>query len=166
MYDLERITKEFHEACEKAGHPCTIPIYINSRLSSTLARVDSNSKQGYVTPMRAYFSKAFIENGTDEDVRQVLLHEAAHYIVIMRTHTFHGHDEYFKAVCHEIGCKNDGATYQTEKIETGENMYKYAIYCPNCGYITSRARMCSVLRNIDRYTCPDCGAPLYYEEKW
>ena len=167
MYDLERIKKEFNEVCDAAGCPCISPIEINGRLSTTLGRVDSLNIGGYVTPLTVMFSKSLINSATDDDIRQIVLHEAAHYIVIMRTHEHHGHDEYFKSVCAEIGCTNDGATYMTECIKGNDATARYSIFCPHCGYLKGQGRMTSLLRNLSHYQCKKCGNDeLYYIKNW
>lgn len=167
MYDLARIQEEFHKVCEDAGTPCTVPIKLNGRLSSTLGRVDSLNTGGYVSPLEVMFSKLLISNADDEDIRQVILHEAAHYIVIMRTHEHHGHDEYFKNVCNEIGCVNDGATYMTDCLKSNEKTLKYAIYCPNCGFVGGRSRRTGAINNLSKYKCKICNSTeLYYKQNW
>ena len=54
MYDLDRIKKEFKEACDKAGVVLDTPIYINGRLSTTLGQVvfDGDDK-----PVKIDFSR-------------------------------------------------------------------------------------------------------------
>ena len=167
MYDLARVKEEFNEVCDAAGCPCTVPIEINSRLSTTLGRVDSLNTGGYVTPLKVMFSKSLITTATDEDIRQIVLHEAAHYIAIMRTHEHHGHDSYFKDICAEIGCTNDGATYMTEAIKADDKLMRYSIYCPNCGYIKGQGRFTSLLRNLSQFECSKCGSDeLSYIKNW
>lgn len=167
MYDLVRVKKEFNEVCDLAGCPCTVPVEINSRLSTTLGRVDSLNAGGYVTPLKVMFSKSLINTATDEDIRQIILHEAAHYIAIIRSHEHHGHDAYFKDICAEIGCTNDGATYMTEAIKADDKLMRYSIYCPNCGYLAGQGRFTSLLRNLEHCTCKRCGGDnLSYTKNW
>ena len=161
-YDLARITKEFHEICEKAGVDAgfNIPIKLNDRLTHTLGRVrqeyDPFSERYIATFVE--FSKQLIETATDQSIRDVILHEAAHVIVTERTGESHGHDALFKAVCAEIGTTNSGTNTEVERTVADSKIYKYSVYCPTCQKnIAGYSRMCKTLRNIDFCTCKDCG---------
>ena len=150
MYDLERIKKEFTEACELANVSVDIPININSRLSTTLGQVVFT---GDDRPIKADFSKRFIETATDETIHQVILHEAAHYIAAKRDNISHGHDAYFRAICAEIGCTNNRANSKVEKIQGAPSTYKYDVFCPNCGRIKGYNRKTRTLDILDRCHC-------------
>ena len=102
-YNLERIKAEITDICENAGFRGVkyLNISINPRLSTTLGRVKYRANPIY--PYAIEFSKNFIENNTDEDIHEVIMHECAHAIVTVRTKEKHGHDKYFKAVCAELG---------------------------------------------------------------
>lgn len=107
--DIEWVKNEFCDICEKAGlnRPTQFPVYINSRLRTTLGRLKYYSANGKLYPLRVEFSKSMIENNSENAVRAIVMHEAAHYIAWRRTQERHGHDHYFKEICKEIGCKND-----------------------------------------------------------
>jgi len=157
MYNLERITKEFNEACAKAGVENTCPISINARLTRTLGRVTHVNKfDGTIEPTKVEFSKQFVENSTDKCIKDVILHEAAHLIVAKRTHISHGHDAYFKKVCAELGTERDGYAGTVEYTNTIK--YKYTIICPNCGEIGGYNRMCKTVREIKYCSCKRCGS--------
>lgn len=160
MYDLDRIKKEFKETCDKAGVKLTTPIYINSRLSTTLGQVVFDGED---TPLKIDFSKTFLETATDEAVHQVILHEAAHYIAAKRDGVSHGHDAYFKAICDEIGCTNNKTTYKVERVKGIIGVYKYDVFCPNCGRIKGYNRKTQILDHLDRCHCRGCGSKgLWY----
>ena len=116
-YDLNRIKMEFNEVCRKAGTPCDVPIRLNGRLTRTLGRVfhqcDVTSGVWYSTHVE--FSKQLLETASDKSIRDVILHECAHFIVTARTGENHGHDAAFKKVCAEIGTTNDGISNRSRK---------------------------------------------------
>lgn len=160
MYDLNRVKAEFGAICAKAGVSAhTDCIKINNRFTSTHGRVTSEWKadvMGYV-PTKVEFSKQMLDHATDESIKQVILHEAAHYIVSMRTHADHGHDSYFKAVCKEIGCSLSKSTGELEYDKSvPEPTYKYLVVCPNCGVIGRYQRKCRTIESISRCFCKTC----------
>ena len=157
-YTLDRIQKEFTAAVESVGIKVSHPISLNGRLSKSLGRVVHLNYDGYIVPEKIEFSKNFIENGTDKDIREVILHEAGHYVVAMRTHQIHNHDDVFKATCIELGTLN----YQPhfESMET-KLEYKYNIYCPVCKKnIGGYNRMCKTIKLISAHSgqiyCKTC----------
>ena len=159
-YDLNRIKMEFNEVCRKAGTPCDVPIRLNGRLTRTLGRVfhkcDITSGVWYSTHVE--FSKQLLETASDKSIRDVILHECAHFIVTARTGESHGHDAAFKKVCAEIGTTNDGTVTRVERTVSEDSLYKYNVYCPTCNKtIGGYSRMCRTLKEIDMCRCKSCG---------
>lgn len=161
-YDLNRVTKEFRQACVKAGAGtgAVVPIRLNGRLTRTLGRVHQEYDPqvgGYVSTL-VEFSKQLLETATDASIREVILHEAAHLIVTDRTLESHGHDAMFKAVCAEIGTSNDGVSTKVERTVEEKSLYKYNIFCPTCHKtIGGYNRRCKTIDNIAFCTCKGCG---------
>lgn len=165
MYDIERIRAEVHEICRKANCEIDIPININSRLSRTLGRVMYSNHEA----SRIEFSKMFIDNSTDESIRQTILHECAHYIAWYRTGERHGHDLFFKGICAEIGCVEDKTTSHVEALRSETELFRYTIYCPNCGCIGGQQRWSSTLEGIATHDvyCKKCKShDLTYQKNW
>ena len=158
-YDLKRIEKEFTAICKKAKVNLDTPILINGRLKSTLGRVCYEWVFDTVIPTKIEFSKHFIESSSDNDVYDVILHEAAHYIATTRTGERHGHDNYFKAICAEIGTCND-RTFFVEREAASKT--KYVVKC-GCGFERGYARRGKV---IEQGICPNCGGSLDIEQNW
>lgn len=157
-YDLARVQKEFTEVCNKAGTQVTSPIELNGRLTRTLGRVISYGTKNYLNNSKVEFSKQLLATCSDDTIRDVIMHEAAHYIANDRTHINHGHDTYFKAVCAEIGTTNDGTVTQTERTVAASEIYKYTVSCPNCGPLGYYHRMSKTLKNISHCSCRKCGS--------
>jgi len=156
MYDIDRVKKEFYEACRKGGMTRKIPISFNGRLTRTHARVISDWKGNDLIPNRAEFSKQLIETATDDSIHQVILHEAAHAIVTELTREPHGHDAVFKRMCGKLDCSLDRASGEVERHTEVKN--KYDIYCDSCKEVIGGfSRMCRTVREVKYCTCKRCG---------
>ena len=159
-YTLEKVKEEFNAACESVGIKLQHPISLNGRLSNTLGRVRClvNVNTGEARPDSIEFSTKFINNGADEDIHRVILHEAAHYIVTVQTKRQHKHDNVFKAMCAKLGTDNDGAETDLQL----PLMKKYMIMCPTCNkVIGGYDRMCKTFKMIEQNDgsvwCKTCG---------
>lgn len=163
-YNIEKITKEVNEVCGNAGYTGVkyLKISLNPRLTTTLGRVKyTKSPNGYIYNSSIEFSEKFINNGSDKEVHDVILHECAHAIATYRTKTKQGHNEYFKSVCAEIGTTNDKCCYAREEENKTEPIYKYKVYCSECGeLIASYKRKGKVIKYLDFYKCGLCGGKL------
>jgi predicted SprT family Zn-dependent metalloprotease len=153
-------------ACRKYNIPFTLPIVINKRFTRTLGQVTFEQQASNFVPIKFEISEALIDNCTDQQVKDVVLHECAHYIAAVVSNQNHGHDAYFKRICHTIGTTNDTATTKdTDLTERLTKLDKYTVYCPRCGAIGGYQRMCSTLRYIKSCYCKKCkGYGLYYAE--
>lgn len=169
----EELTKRCSDVCAIVGIKLTVPVKINSRLSSTLGRVKYEWVNPYketVRPIIIEFSKSFLENGSEESIDAVIKHECAHYCVTIQTDKRHGHDQVFKNMCHKFGTDNDGYRYNNlgEEKDTSKSK-KYAVFCESCGYLGGYSRMCATLKAIDRgeCSCKKCGShKIYYKQNW
>ena len=169
MYDLERITKEFTEIVEKAGCEMNVPVSLNNRLTRTLGRVISerNKYTNVTKNVKVEFSTNLVQTSSDKSIRSVIEHEACHYIATYRSKLPHGHDDYFRAICDEIGCTNNKTTTSVDRLVADEAIYKYTIYCPKCGVIGGYNRMTKTLQNLDLCGCKKCGShKLTYKQNW
>jgi predicted SprT family Zn-dependent metalloprotease len=168
MWTVERITEVCKRYAAKVNDDFTIPVSINSRLTKTLGRVNIY-RNGYGECIldSMEFSKSFLETSTDEDIEAVIGHEVAHYLVTKITHIDHQHDEYFVNMCLRIGCNNYTRSIKVERIVPEEALYKYTIYCPNCGCIGGKTRRCQLLKHITECSCKKCGSQsLFYKTNW
>lgn len=166
MYSITAVEKIISDVCKKAGTALTVPVTVNGRLTRTLGRVLSDSADGGKTwnPAKIEFSKQLLETASEESIKQIILHETAHYIVEMRTHEDHGHDEYFKAVCAEIGCTADKTKAKVDRVKAIQ--YKYDVRCKNCGGVWHYNRAGKVIQNIGYYSCGECGGELEYQQNF
>lgn len=169
MFTYQRAKEVFTEFCEKANVSPDIELYINPKMTSTLGRVSGETIDGITYPLYVEFSERLMKNADEESVINVIGHEAAHYIVIMRTHEYHQHDALFRSVCREIGIENDGPESSIKWDIDEKELYRYQIYCPTCkeaipgGY----QRMCKTLKEIDSFECCRCGGSgLQVRKNW
>lgn len=160
MYNLERVKKEFIEILEQAkvkyGNE---PILINSRFSHTLGRVTykRHMRGEAATVDRIEFSKQLLDTATDRSVRDVIEHEACHYIATKRSGIVRGHDKYFKSICAEIGCTNDKTTTDVERTVEAKKVFKYIIMCDTCNeQVGQYMRRCGVVKDPSHYFCKKC----------
>ena len=158
-YTLIRVQEEFKEICSKAGVSCTTPIRLNGRLTRNLGRVTQkfNYEENRYKPSLVEFSKELLQTSTDTSIREVILHEACHYIVTSRTGELHSHDALFQETCKEIGASNTKANAEIQRTVPEESLYKYTIYCLDCQkFLGGYKRKCKTLEHISLGYC-SCG---------
>lgn len=90
-------------------------------------------------------------------------HEYAHAVVKLWHPTErHGHDEVWKAVCLEVGCKPNRLTsIPTEVRKQHEDKSKYLLNCKTCGAQWKFYRKTKLIQNMlagnPKAVCPHCG---------
>lgn len=162
MWTIDRVIDELNKLAAADNIIMDVPIKVNGRLSRTLGRVHFNRTT--CCPMKIEFSRALLENGTDNDIINVIKHEYVHYFLLSTTAEDHGHDYMFKAKCAEIGCEHDKTHNGLER----EQRYKYEIWCLDCNAIIgTRSRKCKLIDNIEYCQCGRCnGANLKVIQNW
>lgn len=95
-----------------------------------------------------YFNIPAIEKMTEEQVRELAIHEVAHALHQMR-YNQHGHTELFFDICKELGSKNP-STYWEEKLDSCYMIARYVYKCPTCGQV------CITKTNMNKYICGNC----------
>ena len=100
----------------------------------------------------------------DEDLfLEVIRHEYAHAVVSIK-HPLerHVHDEVWKKVCRQIGCRPKATIKLDEKYSPKSRPYKYEVVCRKCGasgkYKTrSMVVQYALGKGWGRLTCRKCG---------
>lgn len=161
---FEDVVYYVEDAFQKAGYDFgyfNIDVKINSRLTHTLGRCLSRDINGVCDPYEIQLSKKLFENGTDESIKNVIYHEAAHAISIIETGEYQGHNAIFKAICHRIGTPFDKMKADVEWIKDKEELYKYTVYCEKCGKVVKRYnRAGKVVKEPQHYFSKCCNAGL------
>lgn len=169
---IDQIKAHCNEAFRKGGHnfaTSNIALSINGRLTKTQGRCISKAYMGAYYPEKIEISRQLLETGTEQAIIDVIYHECAHALVTIETAEPHGHDAVFKAVCQKIGATRDKASGYVERKENVavDEIYKYTVYCPNCGFIGGYSKMGKRLKNINDCFCGKCnGGNLYYKQNW
>ena len=161
MYTEKELTEMCTGICKEVGHKFDIPVKINKRLTSTLARVMYVSfGENYIKSEMIEFSAKFLESADADAVMKVARHECAHYLVTETTHEKHGHDKMFKEMCKKLKCQNDKVYFEYTKTIPDTEFYKYIVKCQECGAIVGKYhRAGKVVKNINNYRCK-CGGCL------
>ena len=156
MWTIEQVKNELNKLREADQlPPITCPVTVNGRLTRSLGRVKFICN----FPTAIEFSRILLEEGTDNDIINVIKHEYVHYFLLITTKEKHGHDAMFKAKCAEIGCTHDKTRNELESEDMAPAaQFKYEVYCPDCNKtIGTYSRMCKTLRIIDHCKCGRCG---------
>lgn len=165
----ELMIKEYCEkAFTRAGYDFNnydIAIVINGRITKTLGRCFYKRERNKVVPTKIEISRQLIETSSTQTIVDVIYHECAHALASIETGEQQGHNKIFKEMCARIGTTNDGVSTHVERTVTQEEVYKYTIYCPNCGFRGGYNRMCKTLQNLAYCSCKDCGShELFYKQ--
>lgn len=169
MWTIDRVIGELNKlaAIDGIGH-IDVPVAINARLTRTLGRVKYITIGDMYLAQGIEFSKDLLDNGTDNDIINVIKHEYVHYYLVETTHTNHGHDAVFKKKCAEIGCTHDKTRNSLESDYAEQKQYKYEVWCGDCAKrIGAYSRMCKTLKNIRYCKCGNCnGSNLTIKQNW
>ena len=165
MLTLAEVKEHVKDAFNKAGYNLddyNIDISFNGRLTKTLGLCRFRSEQGKPVPYAIEISKQLNETATDDCIKGVIYHEAAHALVTIETKEDHKHDNWFKSMCYRIGAPEvSGYSTKVERIVDEATLYKYFIRCRECGEIVGKyTRMGKVIKNIDIYRCNHCHGML------
>ncbi len=169
MWTVERITDYCKEISESMGDTFDCPVAINGRFTRTLGRVKYQKIRGHYQILVLEIAKSLLATCDDESIKQVIMHEWAHYYLIKTTDEDHGHDAAFKRICHKIGCTNDGCETEVNRIASTEKMWKYEVTCDYCNEAVAHyAKRTFALENIDLYLCPKCGKAhtMHVKQNW
>lgn len=161
MLNEQELTKMCIEVCSRIGADFSVPVKINKRLTRTLGRIKWIRINGRVETYVVEFSYHFLETASINSIWDVVEHECAHYLVIKETHEPHGHDAIFKTMCGRIGCTNINATTQIETVVPEHEVYKYFVFCEECGKLVGKYyRAGKLIQHPDFYRCK-CGGRLH-----
>lgn len=131
---------------------CTFPITFSKTMGRTLGSVFAPAIHPEdIREMK--FSYSLLTHPKDEAVRQVVLHECAHVIVMVKMREWNGHGELFQKVCKEIGCTGSGK--ESDEIFAS----RYEVHCPGCGRVVmQRDKKGNWYNDIlrGRYNCNFC----------
>lgn len=166
-WTIQEIEEYLSELAASIDLEFNTPIKINGRLTKTLGRVIAEPAMfDSYKPEKIEFSRQFLETSTDESVRQTIMHEFAHWAVLVETGQPHGHDAIFKAMCRKIGCQADRPQTHVERIVSDDKIFKYIVKCDECGNEVHYNRAGKVVKQPWAYSCGKCGGELEVIQNW
>jgi predicted SprT family Zn-dependent metalloprotease len=93
------------------------------------------------------FSRNFVQNSSEQDIRDTILHEIAHALVGPK----HGHDKVWKEMATKLGCSAN----RCHTLEFSD--YKWIRFCANhCWEQKTHRRKLNLI-------CKKCGSPVKYK---
>ena len=155
VWSVEDVRKLLHETGEKAGFPCTdVPVEISKRMEKTMGSFLFKSKDGKIIPHAFRFSHVLLSGYYDETVvRNVIIHEYAHYYVNVKDNRNHMHDDYFKKTCESLGIPSH--TYFKELLPRIKRK-GYILVCSKCGSQVAARRKIDAVKNIVEMKVSGC----------
>lgn len=160
-WTIQEIEQYMNELATSVDLVFDTPIKINGRLTRTLGRVIAvPAAFGSYEPEKIEFSRQFLETSTDESAQQIIMHEFAHWAVLVETGQPHGHDAIFKAMCGKIGCQADRPQMHVERIVSDDKIFKYTVKCKDCNNEMHYNRAGKVVKQSWAYKCGNCGGEL------
>ena len=158
MMTVAEISKILDDTCAKVNVKVNVPVTINGRLTHTLGRVVFTTPNN--KPLKIEFSRKLVETGDHQDIVDVIIHEAAHYVTLVLTGEDHGHDAVFQKMCYRLGTDNCKPKFEgmVRPLQT-----KYSVICRGCGQVVGAYdRKGKVIKSIEAgtklYHCVDCGS--------
>ena len=157
---IEEVRRICRETCWEFGYTLDVPVEENGRLKRSLGRVKFKTIRGKSYPERIEFSKDFLESGNENEIRDTVYHELAHYFVLKDTKADHGHDLLWKEWAVMLGAKPSATT---KRAVTGlpPAEHRYFVVCTKCGKVVGRyARAGKVIKTPGNYRSKCCKAPI------
>lgn len=153
---IEEVRKICRDTCKQYGYSLDVPVEVNGRLKRSLGRVRFEIKRGKCYPERIEFSRDFLLADNEEQIRETIAHEMAHYFVLLDTRKDHGHDEVWKNWAVRLGARPK-ATTRWEATGLPAKEFKYIAVCSRCGKIVGRyTRAGKVVKNPANYRSACC----------
>lgn len=168
--DLDRLVEEVKVDMEVAGIPFDDDCHIklNSRLSRALGKC--KYRRSWDGSMCAYvieINKMYFENATDNELKSTICHELIHSA---KQCIGCGHKGLWKRYTERMEENYPDkyiikrTTYSEQYVETlrkkKENLYKYEVYCPECGTTWRRKTKCKLVQHPNYYSCGKCNTSL------
>lgn len=162
MHTIEEIRKEYDRLDKRCGVDTSgITIVISKRMVKRLGSFRyPRTPQG--RPPQIAISALLLEQ--DAPFWETVRHEYAHAVVYLRhPGEVHGHDDVWKAVCHEVGCRpRSTAPSGEDQAALRQARAKYLIRCEGCGWETYYLREGKIVHLLrtgqgTRLRCTRCG---------
>ena len=155
MWSLAEVKALLKETGERAGIPCEdVPVTISTKMVKTMGTFYFKIKEGKLLPHEFRFAEVLLSGRYEEKVvREVILHEYAHFYANVKDQVNHHHDEVFKETCVKLGIGSH--TYFKELVPQVKKK-GYLLYCSSCKKEVARRRRVDIVGRILRGKVSSC----------
>jgi len=164
IWTQEDVRQLLLETGKRAGLDCShVPVEISSKMEKTMGSFLFREKSGKITPHAFRFAEVLLSGIYAESVvRNVIIHEYAHFYANVRDQENHMHDEVFKSVCVMLGIPDH--TYFKELIPPVKKR-GYILVCSQCGgKVAVRRKIDAVEKILRTKVSCCCHAKIGYRE--
>ena len=154
-WTVQDVKKVLMEAGEVMGlSPADISVQVSSRMERTMGSFLFKEKAGVITPFAFRFSEVLLSGKFENQVvRDVILHEYAHFYANVKSQKNHNHDDYFKSICIKLGTPPH--TYFKELLPP-QKKRGYVLVCRKCGKTVAKRRRIDAVEKIMRTKISTC----------
>ena len=160
-FGIEDIREEYERLDRLTGVDTSrVSLRISGRMTRKLGEFKTSGSLIGMKREIAISSKCLED---EELFYEVIRHEYAHAVVSLR-HPLqrHVHDETWKAVCRQIGCRPKATIKLDGSFRGNTRAYKYEVVCKNCGASSKYKTRSKVVqyaagKPFCRLTCRRCG---------
>ena len=160
-FGIEDIRREYDRLDKLTGVDTSrVSLRISSRMTRKLGEFRTSGSLLSIKREIAISSRCLDD---EELFYEVIRHEYAHAVVNLK-HPLgrHVHDEVWKSVCRQIGCRPKATMKLDERFSAKARPYKYEVVCRRCGASSKYKTESKVVkyakgRNLGKLTCRKCG---------
>jgi len=155
IWSIEEVRRLLNETGEAMGFDCSfIPVEISTRMEKTMGSFLFREEKGKIIPHAFRFSQILLSGYYHESVvRNVIIHEYAHYYANVKDNQNHRHDDYFKRICERLGIPSH--TYFKELLPKSRKN-GYILVCSKCGSKVAARRKVDSVNMIVRTKVSGC----------
>ncbi len=154
-WSLDDVKKVLEEAGEVMRlSPALVPVQISTRMEKTMGSFLFKERDGVISAYAFRFSAVLLSGRFNHQVvKDVILHEYAHFYANVKDQKNHNHDDYFKSICIQLGAPPH--TYFKELLPIAEKK-GYILVCKKCGKPVAKRRRIDAVENIVRNKISTC----------
>lgn len=144
VWNTDDVRKLLAETGERMGLDCSfVPVEVSIRMEKTMGSFLFREEKEKIIPHAFRFSHILLSGYYHESVvRNVIIHEYAHFYVNVKNNQNHRHDAFFKRTCEDLGIPSH--TYFKELLPKSKKN-GYILVCSKCGSkVAIRRKMDSV----------------------
>lgn len=163
-WELDDVRSLLVKTGDAFGLDCReVPVEISTRMEKTMGSFLFREKEGKIIPHSFRFSEILLSGGYEENVvRNVIIHEYAHFYANMKTQENHMHDDFFKSICKRLGISSE--TYFKQLLPEVKKK-GYILVCSKCGQkVAQRRKIDSVDKILRMKISGCCQAKIKYKK--